>query len=273
MIFKIGNPGCACCYESTAVGACACYSFDNTANNAAADTLHLTSSYPAYSSTEKKLGTHSASFANTAHHSRGHSECFTPAAGPTPWRMWFWIKVVTHPVYTSRPPYAGVITKGNLNYVYGSPPVTSFDGEWGVFYNGAVGSSSDGYWSAPRLLFVYKSSAVALGLFATPFLQVGEWYFFHWQINTTTGAASLFGKSEDGGEVGMNPPTSISGTMSADATHPLRIGNNAGTAGTLLGWGNTVGDIKLDNVGFAQNSGSATSLYNGGTGVACPGST
>ena len=257
--FKIGNPGCACC------GLCACYPFDGNGHDAISS-KNLTATEESYA---PGVMDKAASFTGSSHYSHAHDDCFSPAASDDVWRMWFWIKSVTDPPHSPTFGYQGVITKGNLNYVYGSPPSISFDGEWGVFYR-------DGGVSGPDLLFVYKSDVIANGIFGATGLIEGHQYFFHWQINNTTKAAALTAWNATtnvpvpipSGLSGSSPPsTSITGTMSVDESMPLRIGQNGGAAGQILA---NNGLILIDNVGFSHHPGLADNLYNLGAGKRCP---
>ena len=263
--FKKYNPGCPCCFSAPTV--CACYSFDNTADNSVFDGLHLGATSPSYTAADKKLGTHAATFTGYAHYNHAHSECFSPAVGPKPWRVWFWFKMLARPSYSAQR-YHGVITKGKVNGtgVTAAAPPTSFDGEWGVFYHAPFGDDS-----SPELFFVYQSDSVNLGIYFTTGVNLNNWYFFHWQINATTKAAEVFAVNADGTGSNFGNSNNIVGNMSADSSKPLRIGNNTGINGMVLG--SNGGSFIIDNVGFAQNSGNASSLYNSGYGRACPAST
>ena len=258
MVQMWNNWGC-CCQP------CPCYPFDGDAKDAAGGN-ELTATNPDYAASVMGKG---AQFKGASHYLQQHMDCFSPAASDDVWRMWFWIKSVSDPPGDATFGYQGLITKGNLNYVYGWPPSVSFDGEWGIFYR-------DGGASGPDLQFVYKSDLVSAGIFAGTGLLEGHQYFFHWQINNTTKAASVDGwnattglplimSSGFGGRAA--PLTEITGTMSVDESHPLRIGKNEGTAGQILGNG---GLILVDNVGFSDSEGTASSLYNSGNGKPCP---
>ena len=255
--FKMNNPGCSCCDCP-----CACYRFDGNAKDSAGN-KHLTATSEAYAT--GKLD-EAAAFTGSSHYTHAHDDCFSPAAISGTWRMWFWFKEVTEPS-TSAHEWHGVITKGDYSSS-GSPPVTGFNGEWGVFYKPAFGSGGE-------LFFAYKSDTVALGLFASSGLIEGNWYFFHWQINATTRAAELYGRDATTGEElgGGLWPTSVVGNMSV-SSEPLRIGNNTGTNGVVLG--DNSGSFLIDNVGFCKDMGTeaemedrAANLYNDGSGLAC----
>ena len=172
--------------------------------------------------------------------------------------MWFWFREQTQPS-DAVGAYHGVITKGELSYSY---PSVTFSGEWGVFYKPGTESS-------PELNFVYKSDAINLGIFGSTPIRTGVWYFFHWQINTTTKAASLVGYATDtAGALSMGSPGAVTGNMQEEPTFPMRIGRNTGTNGLILG--ENSGSFQIDNVGFSEDSGTASTLYNSGTGLACP---
>jgi len=164
--------------------------------------------------------------------------------------------------------YHGVITKGKINGtgVTAAASPTSFDGEWGVFYHAR--SPSDA--SAPELFFVYRSDSVNLGVYFSTGVILDNWYFFHWQINATTNAAEVFAANADGSGTNFGNSNNIVGNISTDSSKPLRVGNNTGINGVILG--SNDGSFIIDNVGFSQDSGTATDLYNSGNGIACPAS-
>ena len=253
MIFKKNNPGCPCC-------PCPCYKFNDNAKDSTGN-KHLTATSESYA--DGKLDK-AASFTGSSHYTHAHDDCFSPAANDGVWRMWFWFKEVTEPSASAHG-WHGVITKGEYSSS-GSPPVASFNGEWGVFYkpDGSIGDSS------PELFFAYKSDSVSLGHFASIGLIAGDWYFFHWQINATSKEAELYGRNASTGE-NLNAsgiwPTSVTGNM-ATTDDPMRIGNNTGTNGVVLGANS--GSFLIDNVGFSNKSGSAANLYNSGAGKGCP---
>ena len=256
MIFKRDNPGGSCCT------CCPCYPFDGTGKSATGS-LELTATNPAYAT--GVMG-QAAQFTGTTHYEQSHNDCFSPSEHET-WRMWFWFKKVTEP--TDEPyQYHGVITKGKLNQAAGSPlPAPSLTGEWAVVYKPATASGSD-------VNFVYKSDSVPFGILGGSPITVGKWYFFHWLINHTTKNCEITGYKEGSGSPFVVCPTpgctstpTIGGTMSK-STELLRIGNNTGTNGVILGANS--GSFLIDNVGFADNDGTASNLYNTGSGKPCP---
>ena len=256
-MFKIGNPGCPCC------GLCACYSFDETGEDAAG-TKDLTATNPLY--TAGKLN-QAASFAGSSDFSHAHNNCFSPAASNT-WRMWFWFRLDAVPTFDANGGYQGVITKGAANYAPGSPAVTTFDGEWGVFWrtpsSGYTGAEGD---SGLPLIFSYKSDSVATGVHHRTTIEKDVWYFFHWTLNKSDNDGTIYGRrSSDNADAGTT--NAFRGTMSTDAGTSLYVGKNTGTNGENLG--ENSGAFSIDNVGFSSKIGSAASLYNSGNGKRCP---
>ena len=263
MIFKKNNPGCPCCE-------CPCYKFNDNAEDSTGN-KHLTATSEAYA--DGILG-RAGSFTGSSHYTHAHDDCFSPAASDDVWRMWFWFKAVADPSAPSGGfDYHGVITKGEFNHTYpGLSILWELDGEWAVVWKTDFSSGAD-------LLFLYKSSSVATGIFGGTGIIVGDQYFFHWQINNTTKAAALTGwnattgasltiPSSVFGGSGGGVLTEITGTMSVDESHPLRIGNNTGGNGLILGAES--GSFLIDNVGFSNKPGTAVNLYNSGVGKACP---
>lgn len=251
MIFKKNNPGCPCCE-------CPCYKFNDNAEDSTGN-KHLTATSEAYA--DGILG-RAGSFTGSSHYTHAHDDCFSPAASDGVWRMWFWFKKVTEPTDNAHE-YHGIITKGSYSSE-GSPAVTSFDGEWGVFYK--FGGSGD------SIHFVYKSNLVALGVMGGSQAALDTWYFLHFQINHTTKACDFIAYFPSGSDVicptlGCTSTPNILGDMSVTDT-PLRIGNNTGTNGQILGANG--GALLIDNVGFSNKPGTAVNLYNSGVGKACP---
>ena len=252
MPFKVGNPGCACC-------SCGCYPFDNSAvdyNGA----LDLTATSASYDASVKKLGTHSASFNATPHYEHPHHACFTPAIGNT-MRVWFWLRTSNSGTPDPTKGFAGVVTKGEVNFAYGSPPTITLTGEWGVFHRPATASG-------PELQFVYKSTTVNLGVMASIGLLLNKWYFFHLEINRVASTYAVHSYNSTDGNALPTYSGSLSGTLVAQPTVPMRIGKNSAPTGELLGYNG--GSFWLDNVGFSKEAGSVSTLYNSGSGQACP---
>jgi len=260
MIFKKNNPGCPCCD-------CPCYKFDDNGRDSSAG-KHLTETSAAYDTGRLS---NAAEFEGSAHFLRDHDDCFSPSEHET-WRMWFWFKEVTRPS-DAVGAYHGVVTKALYNGSTGSPPTTaSLEGEWGVFYR-PLTSGGEGD-TGSDLFFVYKSSTTTLGISGTTGIVTGDWYFFHWTINHTSKDQEVKGWNASQDAELTTCPTSgctetpdLQGNMSKTTT-PLRVGNNTGHAGLILGANS--GSFLIDNLGFSTKAGSATDLYNSGTGKACP---
>ena len=252
LIFKHGNPGCPCCGQTLEPSPCACYPFDDHANNVVFDGLHMASTYPSYATGKLDNAT---KHTGTQHHEHPHHACYTPSVGGG-LRIWFWFKVVTKPTATVH--YQGVVTKGRL-LTAGSPPANTFAGEWGIFWK----TSS---MSGPDLVFVYRSSLVALGILHTTPMLAGYWYFIHWDINTTTATSTPSIWNADTGVKLAVAPSALVGTLTADPAESMRVGNN--TDGEVLGTNS--GDFLIDNLGFTHGASSAGFLYKLGDGIACP---
>ena len=260
LIFKHGNPGCPCCgqrligdgddgdddYED-GTSVCACYPFDDHANNVVFDGLHLASTYPSYATGKLDNAT---KHTGTQHHEHPHHYCFTPSFGDG-LRIWFWFKVVTAPPTTTN--WQGVVTKGRLT----SYP--TFTGEWGIFWKTTPTSG-------PSLAFIHSSSTVTTGVLHTSTIVTGNWYFIHWDINTATAVstASIWNAETDT-KLDIDPAV-LAGTLTADPAESMRVGNN--TDGDILGANS--GEFLIDNLGFTHGASSAGFLYKLGDGIACP---
>mgnify|MGYP003137581632 CR=1 FL=1 len=256
MSWKKDNPGSPCC------SCCPCYPLDGNGKSNPGP-LELTATNPAYAA--GVMG-QAAQFTGTTHYEQAHNDCFSPSEHTT-WRLWFWFKKVTEP--TDEPhQYHGVITKGAVNQPSGSPlPAPSIDGEWAVVYKPATASGED-------VNFVYKSDIATFGVLGGSAIDVGKWYFFHWLINHTTKNCEITGYKEGSSTpfvvchpTGCTSTPNISGNMSK-TSEPLRIGNNTGTNGVILG--SNSGSFLIDNVGFSDRTGTASNLYNSGSGKPCP---
>ena len=252
MVFKRANPGCPCC-PNTGGGFCACYPFNSDADNNLWDGLHLTSTYGNFG-TAGKLG-NASKHTGPQHHHHDHHSCFTPAEEGG-LRIWFWLYVTTLPRATTA--YQGVVTKGRFSTA-GSPPANTFTGEWGIFWRTQSGSGTD-------INFVYKSDTVNLGVLHQVALSASTWYFVHWELNTDAKLSTLhINNISDSGTLGGTGTAGLVGVMQPAPGEPMRVGNNED--GEILGANS--GSFLIDNLGFSHNSGSASDLYNTGTGLAC----
>ena len=119
MVFKKGNPGCACC--------CPCYYFEENGGN----NRPLTEHNAVYSETSSE-GTHSAKFEGASYFERERHWCFTPY-GKTTWTVSFHMKVHVNPD-TDQTQYMGLVTRGSIDG-------DGMSGEWGIFYK-AVGTGT-----------------------------------------------------------------------------------------------------------------------------------
>ena len=264
LIFKRDNPGCPCCglrligggdgdYGDDANSVCACYPFDDHANNVVFDGLHLTSTLPSY---DAGILANASKHTGSEHHEHAHHVCYTPTAGDG-LRIWFWLKMVTLPGEVSS--FQGVVTKGRLDV--GPPPI--FTGEWGIFLrtNGAYDQTTD-------LNFVLKTSTVALHIPHSVHIKTGIWYFIHWTLNATDALSDLTIYNADTDAEFGGAAVGIVGEFVADPAESMRVGNN--TDGDILGA--DYGELLIDNLGFTHGASNAATLYNSGSGVACPAS-
>ena len=250
LIFKHGNPGCPCCGQTLEPSPCACYPFNDHANNVVFDGLHLASTSPSYASGKLANAT---SHTGTQHHEHPHHACYTPSVGDG-LRIWFWFKVITAPSATAN--WQGVVTKGRL----ASYP--TFTGEWGIFWKTGPSSS-------PDLGFIYSSSTVTTGIIGSTPIITGDWYFIHWDINTDTAVSTISMYDQNGKlENPINDPKPLAGTLTADPAESMRVGNN--TDGEILGANS--GEFLIDNLGFTHGASNAATLYNSDSGLACPAS-
>tara|TARA_R100000808_G_scaffold1538_1_gene6977 strand:- start:374 stop:1066 length:693 start_codon:yes stop_codon:yes gene_type:complete len=129
MVFKKGNPGCACC--------CPCYYFEGNGGNNRPLTEKETVAY----STTASQGGKSAEFEGNGYFERERHWCFTPY-GKTTWTVSFDMKVVTLPA-TDQSQYMGLVTRGSFD---GS----NMTGEWGIFYKAVD--------TGPTVVFVIKTT-------------------------------------------------------------------------------------------------------------------
>ena len=113
MVFKKGNPGCACC--------CPCYYFEENGGNNRPLTEQETVAYSDISSQGEK----SAQFVGTGYFERERHWCFTPY-GKTTWTVSFDMKVHVNPG-TDQTQYMGLVTRGSFDG-------DDMTGEWGIFY-------------------------------------------------------------------------------------------------------------------------------------------
>ena len=254
--FKKNNPGCPCCGQPECP--CACYAFDDNAEDSSVNNLHLTSTSASLSDyTTGKLG---KAFKHTGsqHHEHAHDDCFTPSVGDG-LAVWFWLKVVTAPSTSSD--WQGIVTKGRIS----STPV--FTGEWGIFWKTPPGGGASG----PSMSFVYNTGS---GPAKVGDLAIGSdiWYFFHWSLNTTDAVSTLTAYNSNTDEEFGGDAAVIVGEIAAVPAELMRVGNN--TDGEILGANS--GEFLIDNLGFCKDIGTeaemeerAENLYNSGDGRAC----
>lgn len=133
MVFKKGNPGCACC--------CPCYYFEGNGGN----NRPLTEHSAVYSNTASQ-GDQSAKFVGASYFEREKHWCFTPY-GKTTWTVSFDMKVVDEPTFPQTQAM-GLVTRGSWS---GNPPTGTLSGEWAIIYRAVE--------SGTTVLFVLKTSS------------------------------------------------------------------------------------------------------------------
>ena len=125
--FKKNNPGCPCCGQPECP--CACYAFEDNAEDSSISNLHLTS--PGASLSDYTTGKLDRAFKHTGsqYHEHADNACFNLSGGIN---VWFWLKSDYVAPYswgigTIQP--EGIVTKGSWEAL-GSDE-RDFLGEWG----------------------------------------------------------------------------------------------------------------------------------------------
>jgi hypothetical protein len=299
LIFKHGNPGCPCCgqrlighvddgdddYED-GTSVCACYPFDDHANNVVFDGLHLASTYPSYATGKLDNAT---KHTGTQHHEHPHHTCYVPEQASSPTsplfgiNVWFWIKRAKPPSQASPPnKIEYVISKGEwatTNKGYFQPPnsdAAGFNGTWSIFIDPTVSDN-------PSLHDIYFAVAYEDGhtdvmCFSDSWEDPTDWVFFFWWYEPTAGLAGTHTGRYSLVRNGVTIYDEVTVAI-GDAANPMRqtdpekliVGKNLGA--------HLYETILIDNVGFsrrietkAEMTARAAALYNSGTGIACPAS-
>ena len=268
--FKKNNPGCPCCGQPECP--CACYAFDDNAEDSSISNLHLTSTYPSYATGKLANAT---KHTGTQYHEHDDHSCFN--LGPDGINVWFWLKSDYEAPYTwdlsLRQP-EGVVTKGSWENV-GSDQ-RDFDGEWGIFWDES--SPNDDY--NGNIWFVvgnglgglHDGNVVQRAPKAKPSEYApGIWQFYFFWASIAEG--KVYGIQDGGGTVEAN----LTGTQTLTSDKKLFIGNNDEIA--KLGeqeYGDVPRPWLIDNVGFCKDIGTeaemeerAENLWNDGDGRAC----
>ena len=257
--FKKNNPGCPCCGQPECP--CACYAFDDNAEDSSISNLHLTSTNPSYAGGKLDNAT---KHTGTQYHEHGDHSCFN--LGPDGINVWFWI----NPNYPADYDWGGtpilpegVITKGDVkengSYV--------FDGEWGIFFD----------FNESHATYVGTLSFMVNGGHPTPYTSrfVGvtaqTWTFYFFWVSIEEGKLYLIQNDDN------TLTQTLGGTQTLTSDKKLYIGNN--TEGKKLGEQTYDSEPRpwlIDNVGFCKDIGTkaemeerAENLWNDGDGRAC----
>ncbi len=288
MVFKMGNPGCACC--DTQECPCACYGLNNNADDDAGSNNLTGVDTPAFDASTKILGTHSAKFDSSGYFEKSHANCFSPSANSGGWAMWFWIKSLADSTggYIGSSGdqiewYPGVITKGHFtyrrNYSSFACDTNNWDyrggegkGEWMIFMAGTEiqfwvhTKNGTGAYIGPCGYDL--SNYIAVGAQDMP--ATSEWHFFYWYIKGDD--SWLFAYNESGfidrfhENLKTIAGTSINaGGINANGNEPLHIGvhkaqsNSYGTISNgpeqRLGDATNGGKFRIDTIGFCTDPG------------------
>ena len=283
--FKKNNPGCPCCgpAENPPGGPncpCACYAFDDNAEDSSISNLHLTST--GASPTDYTTGKLDKAFKHTGsqYHEHADNACFNLSGGIN---VWFWLKSDYAAPYNWGPPVPddevtiqpeGVVTKGSWENL-GSDQ-RDFLGEWGIFWD----ETSEQPTLNGNIFFVvgngtgdlYDGNAVA----RAPTEEKWEFYFF-WASIAEGKIYGIKWGGDDEEVSGVTVEANLTGTQTLTSGEKLFIGNNDGFA--KLGeqtYDSVPRPWLIDNVGFCKDIGTkaemeerAENLYNSGDGRAC----
>ena len=277
--FKKNNPGCPCCGQPECP--CACYAFDDNAEDSSISNLHLTSTGASLSDyTTGKLDK-AFKHTGTQYHEHDDHSCFN--LGPDGINVWFWLKSDYEAPYNWGPPVGehevavqpeGIVTKGSWENLRSDS--RDFLGEWGIFWDES--SPNDDY--NGNIWFVvgnglgelYDGNVVSRAPKAKPSEYApGIWQFYFFWASIEEG--KVYGIQDGGGTVEAN----LTGTQTLTSDKKLFIGNNDGFA--KLGEQEYGGEPRpwlVDNVGFCKDIGTkaemeerAENLWNDGDGRAC----
>ena len=279
--FKKNNPGCPCCGQPECP--CACYAFDDNAEDSSISNLHLTSTAASYSTGHlDKASKHTG----TQYHEHDDNACFN--LGPDGINVWFWLKSDYVAPYGWGPPVGegegtiqpeGVVTKGSWENL-GSDQ-RDFDGEWGIFWDETT--AHDDY--NGNIFFVVGNGLGGLfdgnAVSRTPWEKESEpenWEFFFFWASIAEGKVYGIKWSEyDDIVSGNTDEANLTGTQTLTSDKKLFIGNNDGFA--KLGeqtYDSVPRPWLIDNVGFCKDIGTkaemeerAENLWNDGDGREC----
>ena len=262
--FKKNNPGCPCCGQPECP--CACYAFEDNAEDSSISNLHLTSTGASLS--DYTTGHLDRAFKHTGsqYHEHADNACFNLSGGIN---VWFWIKADYETPYSYGvvSDYEGIVTKATWGDTGAGP---DYDGEWGVFWSPPSGAS-------PYTGFIYftvgngKSDSVFAVDSVGAYTHEKRWEFFFFWVSISEGKLYLI---RDGGSTSE---ANLTGTQTLTSDKKLFIGNNDGFA--KLGeqtYDSVPRPWLIDNVGFCKDIGTqaemeerAENLYNNGYGRAC----
>ena len=224
------------------------YSFEDNGNDLSGRGFDLTATSAAYSSAYSVVGSKSAQFAGAGHFNIAHDDLFTASTGGG-LRISFWYRVVTSPTIGRT---QGIITKGSI----AGYPSMVFSGEWGIFH------LESGDFSGPDVQFVAKTGA-ALQLLTSAHTAEGSLYFFDFGINNDAGTWFV---NVRGASTNNTSGELTGGSVVADTSTDVRIGNNTGGVNGILG--ETSKEVLIDAVSFSKDLTTSTNdLYNSGTGI------
>jgi len=282
--FKKNNPGCPCCGQPECP--CACYAFDDNAEDSSISNLHLTST--GASPTDYTTGKLDKAFKHTGsqYHEHADHSCFN--LGPDGINVWFWLKSGYAAPYNWGPPVGehevatqpeGVVTKGSWENL-GSDQ-RDFLGEWGIFWDETSPNST----LNGQIFFVVGNGSAELydgdAVSRAPWENkddVPNWeFFFYWASIAEGKIYGIKWSDHDAIVSGVTVEASLTGTQTLTSGEKLYIGNN--TEGKKLGeqeYDDVSRPWLIDNVGFCKDIGTkaemeerAENLWNDGYGRAC----
>ena len=280
LIFKHDNPGCPCCGLTLQPSPCACYPFDDHANNVVFDGLHLTSTYPSYATGKLANAT---KHTGTQYHEHPHHTCYVPEQASSPTsplfgiNVWFWIKRAKPASATGTAGIEYVVTKGlfpdGAVEFSAAPNLCLFPGTWSIFIDPQTYGSGRQF--DLKFAVAYENSCVDV-VTQQSWEHPTDWVFFYWWYEPTAGIAGTHtGKYSiiRNGATTVDEQSVAVGVAGVNMrqTDPenFYVGKDLGAVNSET--------ILIDNVGVSRHIGTkaemtarATDLYNSGAGVACP---
>ena len=270
--FKKNNPGCPCCgpAENPPGGPncpCACYAFDDNAEDSSVNNLHLTST--GVSASDYATGHLGKAFKHTGsqYHEHDDHPCFNLSGGIN---VWFWLQSGYAAPYTWDPTQKqpeGIVTKGTWTDT--GNRIMDFDGEWGIFWlPGSPAPNTNG-----TIYFTVGNGAG--GFYDVDYVSTQpeeySWdFYFFWVSISEDRLYSI--KNDSHLTSGFSERAALTGTQTLTSDNKFSIGKGLG--------GQTYNGVPrpwlIGNVGFCGDIGTkaemeerAENLYNSGDGRAC----